>query len=81
MLRTEINDLGYSKEATMPMHGGLSVHSEFASNQFYSGHGEFRIGENSSSDLSPAEPGASIFIDIQTAFLAKRFATTEKNNT
>jgi hypothetical protein len=39
----------------MPLRGGFLFHSEFVSNQFYSGRGEFRIGENSSFDLSPAE--------------------------
>jgi hypothetical protein len=47
----------------MPLRGGFLFYSEFAPNQFYSGRGEFRIGENSSFDLSPAElflqlPGA-----------------------
>jgi hypothetical protein len=47
----------------MRLRGGFLFHSEFASNQFYSGRGEFRIGENSGFDLSPAElflqlPGA-----------------------
>jgi hypothetical protein len=47
----------------MPLRSGFLFHSEFVLNQFYSGRGEFRIGENSGFDLSPAElflqpPGA-----------------------
>ena len=48
----------------MPLRGGFLFDSEFASNQFCSGCGEFRIGENSSFELSPVElflqlPGAA----------------------
>ena len=71
----------------MPLHGGFLFHSEFASNQFYSGRGEFRIGENRVSISARqsyfynclAQFDTSIFLDSPTAFLAKRFATAEAN--
>jgi len=44
----------YSKEAAMPLRGGFLFIQSFASNQFCSGRGEFRIGENSGFDLSHA---------------------------
>jgi hypothetical protein len=57
----------------------------FASNQFYSGGGEFCIGENSSSARQSyfynclAQSGRSIFLDSPTAFLTQYFATTKAN--
>ena len=39
----------------MPLRRGFLFHSEFVSNHLCSGDGEFRIGENSSFDLSPVE--------------------------